>query len=269
MEAMASLSIEGSNKKESVYLQSANIKYSGSVTGIPQDYNDSGEYGGISDHGIWVGEKWTTSYYYSSPSYSWTFGSTQLSGNHTFQGLRQGAENTISATLTVTVTEYWETESTKYWEEETEGYGPDGDDEDDEPDLIKTWVQKSETTYSSGRGTITATSNQASITVYTRPGIFTLYNFSEGTIIESLEGLTAEKVAAWCDHCGKYLAWKYQDNNKYDDANNCKVSGGEIISATWFNNCASICESSLSATKDITIISTNIFRSLGEAISIE
>lgn len=83
-------------------------------------------------------------------------------------------------------------------------------------------------------------SGSASATVYTRPGIFSDYDFAENAIIENDDGLTAEKVSDWCTHCGKFLSWKNQ-SDKYSDAENCKVSQGDWITATWYNTCAELC----------------------------
>ena len=100
--------------------------------------------------------------------------------------------------------------------------------------------------------------------VYTPPTVFTDYNFSSDTIIQSSEGLSASKVSNWCTHAGKYLSWRDQ-KDKYGTVN-CNVSSGDLITAEWYNKCAAAVDSTLRVdTGDL--ITTDAFIKLGAAIS--
>ena len=196
---------------------------------------------------------------YSNLSYSWTFepsGGSTSDSSRTFTGLTIGSANTLTAKATATCTK---TVSTKTEDPET-----------------------GESSWSSSSSTYTIGTDSDSITVYTRPGLFTDYNFTENTIIQSSAGLTAQKVENWCKHCGKYLSWKQQQNN-YNIAltSTYKRNSGDIITAEWYNDCGIICglidnnnsndvnRVSNDQSKNNSLITAEVIKKLGTAISKE
>ena len=118
---------------------------------------------------------------------------------------------------------------------------------------------------------------EVSISVYTRPGPFTDYIFAADTTIESdPDGLTAEKVDKWITHCNAFNNWFNQPSSGDDESDvgpNCKVSRGDYITASWYNKCVeAIADQSKRPDKvtggsEGTIITTNVFKALGDAIS--
>lgn len=116
-----------------------------------------------------------------------------------------------------------------------------------------------------------------SISVYTRPGRFTDYNFAADTTIESKpDGLTAEKVDKWITHCNAFNNWFNQPSSSRDESDvgpNCKVSRGDYITASWYNECVEAIADQLKRPDKVTggsegtIITTNVFKTLGDAIS--
>ena len=95
---------------------------------------------------------------------------------------------------------------------------------------------------------------------YTKPGAFDKYNFSPDTIIESSDGLTKKKVDAWCNHCNTYYSWKNQEASSAGEA--CRVSTGDLITVSWYNNCAKLCGASQISTTNPPLISADLINKL-------
>ena len=254
-----------------IYLTTAKAAYSCSAD-APQDTTSSKDDRDDQGAGTVSNYSWT----YSELGYSWSFSGggsgTSSSGSHTFQSLNQGSANTLTASVEVSCLETFTTTTTTYtWEDNGDWVEKDTGQKDENGNPIKEkvweedWVLVSESNTTVKQEIIEA-SGTASATVYTRPGIFTYYNFTSGTIIESQEGLTALKVDNWCSHCGKYLSWLNQ-NNSYSAADDCKVSSGDLITTEWINKCRVLID--LDEIDDDQVISTSLFESLGTAISID
>ena len=198
---------------------------------------------------------------YSALSYSWTFSdggtSSGSSGSHTFTGLSKGVEVTLTASVKVTCTK---TVSTRHWVSSSK---PDPNDPSKEIDTSH-WSDWSVTT-----SDLSATGS-ASRNANTHPGNCSAFgSIAAGQTIEI--ALTPDKVSDWCTHCGKWLSWKYQ-TNKYSDANTCKVSPKDLITADWYNLCVSTAEASavcstVTGGPTGTVIAASLFTSLDSAIS--
>ena len=287
-ESVASITINSTTLTpasiNNIYLQKANANYTCNAT-KPSNYqytrdntNSSGE-----------GTIHTYKYSYSKLTYAWKFSdgssSALSSGTHTFTSLSQGASNSIKANVDVSCTETLVHSWTTYtWVDngdyEDQGKWVETDKVDANGKPIKewkeNWVWVSDWDLESESHEKTTTSNlkssgSASATVYTRPGVFSDYNFVNNVnAIESSEGLTVKKVSNWCTHCGKFLSWSNQ-SNKYNAAENCKVSKGDLITAEWYNKCAKLCGCSTRVSNDQTknnsLITAQVFKDLGAAIS--
>lgn len=133
-----------------------------------------------------------------------------------------------------------------------------------------TWSDNGSSTETKPTCSETATSE--SINIWTRPGLFTDFNFSQDTIIQSSAGLTAEKVDNWINHCNAYAHW-YNQNNTNVTSVACKVSTNDLITADWYNACVDACVDPLTKPSYVTggpngtIITTEIFAALSAAIS--
>ena len=207
-----------------------------------------------------------TSYYlysYSGLTYSWEFSdggsSSSASGAHTFTGLSLGTNNILSATVTVSCTQ-----STTYYAYVSE---PDLDkpilDEEGNPtgQYEEKWYW---TSAFQGNSSYSLGSATASITIYTQPSKFSLYDFKEHTRIQ--DNLTVEVVTAWCEQCGKYLSWLNQ-TNRYDAANHLIPNSKDVITADWYNACSKLCGLNTIVIKDKTRITAQLFKILGEKVS--
>lgn len=205
---------------------------------------------------------------YSSLSYAWTFSdggsASGSSGKHTFTGLSKGAEVTLKASVKVTCTK---TVSTRHLIED----GHYEDVKDAEGNVIgQKWVDTSYwSNWSSTTSNLSATSS-ASQKANTHPGTCSAFeSIAAGQIIEI--ALTPAKVRTWCTHCGKWLSWKYQVD-KYSDANDCKVSSKDWVTASWYNSCVTAAEASdvcstVKGGPKGTIITASLFTDLDSAIS--
>lgn len=197
------------------------------------------------DPSDWDKEYTYTRYRYRNPVYSWSFSpggsASGTSGTKTVSSLTQGAATTISATLTITCNEYY------YTREKTEdGYTP--------------WEHQRTREY-------TLKTETASIVVYTRPGVFSEFDGSKDQLINAV--INSTSAANWNTHCGKYLSWKNQAN-KYGTVT-IAFPAGQLITATWFNSLRTACGATETqvpvAVKDVTLITADIFKKLGAAIS--
>lgn len=248
---MGSISISSASltkpSRNSVNLNSATVSYQCSaIINRSANTNWSG--------GLYHQTK--TSYNYSSLSYSWSFSpagsASGANGTTTVTGLTQGNENNVSGRVTASCVE---TVTHHYRSRGDNGEGG-----------LTPW---SEGSYNTTNNLQTSLSTSA-IKVYTKPGAFTEYNFSKDQTIESSGGLTATKVSLWVDHCNKCAHWYNQNNT--DTANNCKVSPGDVISATWYNSCVAAIPNNKPATvtggPNGTIITADIINALGRAISV-
>lgn len=205
---------------------------------------------------------------YSKLSYTWTFSSggssSGSSGSHTFTGLSKGAEVTLKASVKVTCTK---TVSTRHWIDD----GHNEDVTDAEGNVIgQEWIDTSHwSDWSSTTSNLSAASS-VSQKANTHPGTCSAFkSIATGQIIEI--DLTPAKVSAWCTHCGKWLSWKYQAN-KYSDANNCKVSPKDWVTASWYNLCVTTAEASdvcatVQGGPKGTIITASLFTDLDSSIS--
>lgn len=183
----------------------------------------------------------TRQYRYNTPSYSWTIKGVSASGKSgsvSVSGLTQGAANTISATVTLTC------DRDKYvWDDEKER-----------------WSYDSTSNY-------TVDTETTTLIVYTRPGTFSEFDGSKDQLIN--EVINSTSATNWNTHCGKYLSWKNQAS-KYGTV---KVAfpSGQLITATWFNSLRTACEATEAqvpvAVRDQTLITADIFKKLGAAIS--
>lgn len=218
-----------SRTAESVGLNSATITYSCNAV----------------DPSDWDEEYTLTRYRYRNPEYSWSFspgGSAfGISGTKKISSLAQGTATTISATLTITCDELY------YTREKTEdGYTP--------------WEYQRTRDY-------TLKTESASIIVYTRPGTFSGFDGKQDQLI--VDVINATSATNWNTHCGKYLSWKNQAN-KYGTVN-IPLPKEKIITATWFNSLRDACGATETqvpkAVADQTIITADIFKKLGAAIS--
>ena len=83
------------------------------------------------------------------------------------------------------------------------------------------------------------------------------------------EVINSTSAANWNIHCGKYLSWKNQ-SNKYNSVN-ITFPSGQLITADWFNSLRTACGATADqvplAVKDTTLITADIFKKLGAAIS--
>ena len=185
----------------------------------------------------------TNRYEYSDPSYSWRFSpgndsSNKRSGSITISNLTQGAANTISATVTLKCSrdEYKYNAETQKWQ------------------YVDTEI-------------VTVDTETVTLTVYTRPGTFTGFDGSKDQLIKDV--INSTSAANWNTHCGKYLSWKNQAN-KYNSVN-IVFPTGQLITADWFNSLRTACGATADqvpvAVKDTTLITADIFKKLGAAIS--
>ena len=283
-----SFSVSG---KDSIYTTSVNTSYS-CTANWQNKLTDDNEPDASSGTHTWY------TYSYSDLSYAWAFTPAQAtnpttsSGTKTLEGLTSGTATIIKATVTVTGVETTITHS-RTDEVDTPGYyyyspplPEQGDMTDDEyTEAVTQWAanggtvtwipptyKKGTASTSSSTSNISATASSEEITIYTRPGIFTDYNFSQNVIIQSSEGLTATKVSNWITHCNNFAHW-YNQNNIDTAGIECEVSSNDIITATWYNACVDACADSTMKPSYVTgglngtIITPQIFANLGAAIS--
>ena len=183
----------------------------------------------------------TRQYRYNTPVYSWTIKGVSASGKTgsvSLTGLTQGAANTISATVKLTC------DRDRYeWDDEKER-----------------WVYDSTSDY-------TVDTETTSLTVYTRPGVFTGFDGVKDQLINDV--INSTSAANWNTHCGKYLSWKNQAS-KYGTVT-IAFPSGQLITASWFNSlrtaCGATAEQVPVAVRDQTLITADIFKKLGAAIS--
>ena len=115
-----------------------------------------------------------------------------------------------------------------------------------------------------------------SISVYTRPGTFTDYNFAADTTIESAAGLTVGKVNNWITHCNAFNNWFNQPASSDNESNvgtTCSAAAGDYITASWYNKCVNAIADQSKRPATVTggptgtIITPSVFKALGDAIS--
>ena len=184
---------------------------------------------------------------YSSFTFNWNYrGSsvlTSLSGNCIISGLNKASSNTVYLSLTIS-----------YWDDYEYISREDGSI------ILKGGGQRTTQPYQSNE-----------LTVWTRPGKFDKYNFSKDTIIQSSNGLTAAKVSDWITHCNNFSHW-YNQSSQNTTTSTCQATSGAVITAAWYNACVSACAdkskiTTQTATTNQTIITADIIKKLGEAIS--
>lgn len=185
--------------------------------------------------------------------YTWNFTpggnlvTKTASSTKSFTNLTQGAANVITATLYITCTRrYWYRE----WNEEKNAWGSWKEDKNEKED---DYPVGNKSGYS------------VSITIYTKPGTFSKFDGIKDQLIN--EVINSESAAAWNTHCSAYMSWK----NKSAQSVNITFPSGQLITAEWFNSLRTACGSPESvpiAVKDQTLITADIFKKLGAAISI-
>lgn len=280
---------QGSPKRDNVYLTSAIIHYGCSASWYGSDTTSDPGVPNTAP-GVRYTSKWNV--YDSTFTYTWTINGGTFTGNNinaTITELTQGAKNSITASVTVKGSYTPKSQNyTRRWVD-TSHYDPDPDENGKKPGeegysgryiedgYYTSWV-KSGDEQSDTSKEVTATADCTAIDVWTRPGNFTQFNFSQGTIIQSRDGLTAEKVGKWIAHCNAYVHWYEQDDSN-NPANSCAVSAGDIITADWYNNCCQAIPEENNRPpavkgmstdgENATIISADIINALGEAISKE
>ena len=193
---------------------------------------------------------------YSKLTYAWKFSdgssASGSSGAHTFTGLSKGASVTITATVTVKCTK---TIKTRYWI--NSGYW--GTEDPPEWHDTSNWTTTTQELTASG---------SASQNANTHPGASTVFgSLAAEQIIQ--DNLTSGMVSNWCTHAGKWLSWYAQANN-YSGADGCKVSSGDWIKASWYNNCVSTVlasSPSVSGGPNGTVITPSYFKSLDTLVS--
>ena len=276
-----------SQGKEYVYLNTADLEYSCQYE-LDTSKNIKQDSSGLDTDG--VGTSYSYAYKYSDPEYLWTFSDNQTSnlseGTHKFLSLTEGSQQEVTATIKITIKETITTTTNTYdwvsqgmsgaWVKKQvdtgevdengdpiykteEVWDPDAGEEKFAVELISTSTSSSTNSLE--------TSEDASFTVYTRPGLFSSYDFNDEDVI--CLNLTPSVINDWCIHCGKYLSWKHQED-RYNDATDEKYKrkGNDLITATWFNNQIAISESDMEpVVADITLIKTSLFKNLGAAIS--
>lgn len=208
-------------------------------------------------------------------SYRWTFNGNSASSinndDYTISGLTQKSKNSIICKLTVSATQIYRSVSQKWKAKLVQTRGAVGEYEwikDGDP--VYGIKQNISLVFSSGENEKTV-----NIDVYTRPGLFLDYNFTADTIIESQEGLTAQKVSNWIDHCNAYNHWYNQtDTDAIDEESICHVNTNDIITAAWYNACVDAIQTA-GGTPPLkviggasgTIITASVINALGTAIS--
>ena len=286
--ATAAISIPSPNR-DNIGMTTVNINYMGNATWSGRGTDES-------PPGVAVGTHVWHTYQYSEISYSWTFSPSGSASNATGSTIisnlspknSQQIYGILSASGTETITT-WTRVDTREWIESgylderivpDTGHGNPGDEDYEPPDVIQVWVDTSHwsdpiagtPSSSTTTNTVTGTATSNNITVYTRPGIFTEYNFTADTIIESADGLTATKVSHWIDHCNAFAHW-YNQNGTNVTTSACGATTGDVITAAWYNACIAACPdvttrpAAVTGGIDGTILSASIFSSLGAAIS--
>ena len=205
--------------------------------------------------------KW---YKYKNLQYIWNIHNQRettldkILNNYLINNLIIGQTNSINANIQIQGTRYQITQSRSKITNKQNGsiqYGNFGEEEEEldkdisqkpNPEIIETLI--SNTLY-----------------IYTHPGNFTSWNsIKQGAIIQKV--LTADNVSKWCVHCGKYLSWRDQ-SNRYNDADECKVTSNSIITAKWYNDCSKLCGCDSIVNKD-DLICASQFISLANCISL-
>lgn len=292
--------------RNNVYMQKASIGYYASAT-LPDttyseetegtvSYPQTGTYSGGGETDLtltitYIGyqSKTRTKFEYSDLEYDWAFNSSFTATGSTgtinyITGLTQGAKNFISATVTVTCTETTTVQAaTRNWTK-IESYSRTSTDVDftfvgssESPGSYGSWSDN-ETSSIDTTGACEATQATNTLSVYTRPGAFSDYNFAVNTTIESSAGLTAGKVDNWIAHCNAFNNWYNQPSIAANESNigaTCAVTTGDYITASWYNNCVaaiadtSVRPSTVTGGPNGTIITASVIAALGTAISIE
>lgn len=276
-------------KRDNIFTNSAKVYHDITAVWVPSADDpvpDAGANAGSSGSSTSY-SRWYTYEYDNltfSISYSPAGTNNSVRGYTTVTGLNAGSANTITATATVsgrqTIITHTRSDSREwnpgwYDPKPTPQVGKPGDDnyEPATPGVWHDgywgpWLLGTEYT-SSSASTITTQKTSNSITVYTRPGIFSDYGFSIDTIICSSAGLTAKKVENWVTHCNNLSHWYNQ--NTINTADGCIVSSGDLITADWYNTCVAAMPINKPPTviggATGTIITADIINLLGTGIS--
>lgn len=259
----------GSYPRDRIFSTQALISYECQVNLSGSDVtSDPGPSGASGTSCITHWNEYNSLYRYEWTIYNQTFSLSSsnnvINGTITISNLAKGSRIEITASLKVSYT----------YNKKAQRYTRLAYEEDGQ--IKYTSWTKDGSPYNEGTGTITAEKNNiTNLIIFTRPGQFDDYNLIlSGNVIESSSGLSAEKVANWCEHCNKFNYWYNQADNIPSVFNNCRAFSGDVITATWYNNCVSAIQdqsrrpSTVVGGPDGTIITANIIQALATAISI-
>ena len=213
----------------------------------------------------------STSWYFSPSGQT----SSSSSGTITITGLTAGAANTITGSLSAggsstqrRDTYRYRAVDNAYDEVSLYAYVPEFGGYINFPTSSEVVDGSTTTISSSGGGDYSD-----SITVYTRPGTFSDYNFQQDQTIQDSSGLTATKANNWVSHCNKCSHW-YNQNANNTTTSTCSATSGALITAAWYNACVDAINSTKSKPAKVTggaegtLITANCINALGTAISI-
>lgn len=285
-------SINSTPKRLNVKTNSAIVYCQGAATLTKKTDETEPSPTAVSSNSQYGTASWTTYQYSDNLTFNWSIGQKTGTGQTCsieVKNLNSKSIVTITGTLTVQTQETPITHTNNYsrsWVLPSEGE-PKREDYSNDTDYnnaYQIWYaggnwgdwhfSGSEPDNPGTATTITATTNVTTdgthnLVVYTRPGAFSEYGFSVDTIIESSDGLTAEKVSHWVAHCNTAAHWYNQ--NSLDTANSCAVSTGDYITATWYNSCvdAMPCGKPSKVIANVSIITADVINVLGTGISID
>lgn len=204
-------------------------------------------------------------------TYSWDFGSTTASGQHTFGGLTAGESKILSATVTVKV-EKITTRYTKTQERtRTAGSPASGETPAVSPGAWSGWSDVgSETAGTPSKVLINAVpgTRTYTLTVFAKPATFAWgTGVAADQIIESSNGLSATKWNELVDRTNERKKWIDQKDTGVN-YNNAKVSEGDWITETKYNILTgALGKPSVTGGTDGTLIKAGLFTSLADAVN--
>ena len=202
---------------------------------------------------------------YSNLTYLWTFSNNIPQANQqnvlvTFQYLKVGQPNLLTASLTVSCTQRIETIS---WITVITKKEVGKDEETGEP----IYEEEKETIYSEpdiSESIVEIGTIDTRLIVYTQPRKFLLFEcYQDSDFISDV--LTAYNWNNFINQLGVYMSWFFQINN-YDGYEYLKITQGDWISASLLNSVLNILELNIQVKKG-DLIKASLFRSLGEAVS--
>lgn len=167
-----------------------------------------------------------------------------------YTGLSEKSENSIAATVEVTCTTIKQpqqrTKTTTYtwWQNYDSDGNPTTSGSNTRESAWSAWGNSGSPTTITPSCANTATSSY--ISIWTQPNMFTDFDgFTAEDIIH--DNLTAGKVAAWIAHANYMNHW-FTQSSADANAGACSVNSEDIITATWYNSCATVCNTYTEAT---------------------